>query len=181
MTNATAFLGLRRLRSGPLPEVAALVRRTLDADSEAQVLVFDDADGRVVDLDLRETPEEMQDRHGAARGRGRPKLGVSAREVTLLPRHWDWLAGRRGGASAALRALVDEAMRADPEAEGRARREAAYRFLQALAGDLPGYEGALRALFAGDRTAFEARVSAWPPDVRGYAGRLAYGEVPARG
>ncbi len=181
MTDATAFLGLRRLASGPLPEVAAEVRRALDADPEAQVLAFDDADGRVVDLDLRGTPEEVHDRHGPARGRGRPKLGVSAREVTLLPRHWDWLASRRGGASAALRALVEAAMAADPEAAGRAGREAAYRFLQALAGDLPGYEDAIRALFAGDAAAFEARLSAWPPDVHGHAWRLAYGEAASRG
>lgn len=108
------------------------------------------------------------------RGRGRPKLGVTAREVTLLPRHWDWLAAQPGGASVALRKLVEEAKRRDaPLATERAARERAYRFMSAIAGDLPGFEDATRALFAGDMDAFAQRMAGWPGDVRDHALRLA--------
>src|SRR3546814_490284 len=114
----------------------------------------------------------------APRGRGRPKLGVTAREVTLLPRHWDWLAAQPGGASVALRKLVEQAMRDDRQTR-RAAQEAAYRVMTALAGDLPGYEEAIRALFAGDRQRFEQQIAGWPADLRDYVTRLAFnGETP---
>jgi hypothetical protein len=100
---------------------------------------------------------------------------VVPREVTLLPRHWDWLARQRGGASAALRRLVEAASREDPEEPRRRRRDAAYRVMTALAGDLPGYEEALRALYAGDDKRFSAQIKAWPRDVRAYVRRVAAG------
>jgi len=158
--NFTAFEGLHRIASGPLAEIEAAVRgRT--------VLVFDDRTGRVVDLDPRGSVEPP-------RGRGRPKLGVVAREVTLLPRHWDWLARQPGGASVALRKLVEAAQRNAGDADRlREAREAAYRFMTALAGDLPGYEAAIRALFAGDAAGFAARIADWPADIRDYATALA--------
>jgi hypothetical protein len=126
-----------------------------------QVLVFADADGRQTELDAL-----------PARGRGRPKLGVTAREVTLLPRHWDWLATQPGGASVALRRLVETARRSDA-ARARAAQEAAYRFINAVAGNQPGHEEALRALFGNDLDGFAQRIAAWPADVRGYALKLA--------
>jgi hypothetical protein len=162
-----AFAGFDRIAAGAPDAVAA----TVAASDGAGVLVFDRATGRVVDLDLRGGPEAVAARYrrpdAAPRERGRPKLGVVAREVTLLPRHWDWLGGQPGGASAALRRLVDGAMR-ERESADRARRaaETGYRFMSALAGDLPGFEEASRALFAGDATAFAARIQAWPADVR---------------
>jgi hypothetical protein len=181
----TAFEGVTCLARGARTDVALAVRTALAARPDAAVLVFDDATGGVVDLDLRGSDEEVVRRIGGAaadaepRGRGRPKLGVVAREVTLLPRHWDWLAGQPGGASQALRRLVDRARR---ETEGataaRASRDAAYRFMSAMAGDLPGFEEAARVLFAGDRDRLEACMSAWPADVRAHAERLAYGEAP---
>src|SRR6202000_600087 len=98
-----------------------------------------------------------------ARGRGRPKLGVEAREVTLLPRHWEWLSTQRPGASATLRRLVEDARRADPGASGmREGKEAPYRFITAMAGDALGYEEAVRALFANDGARFEAESTPWP-------------------
>jgi len=178
----TAFDGHRRMAAGPLPEVAAAVR-----DAGRTVLVFDDADGRVVDLDPRESIQDLTRRlrpeadagvpeAAAPRGPGRPKLGVVAREVTLLPRHWEWLNAQPGGASAALRRLVEAARKQGGEAEReRRRRDAAYRFMSALAGDLPGYEEATRALFAGDRRRFEDEIAGWPGDVRDYAAKLAFG------
>lgn len=186
----TAFVGDRLLSAAPLVEVALAVREAVEAGGTDTVLVFDDATGAVVDLDPRDTvaiddpsrphpaPVSGDGTGGpdAPRGRGRPKLGVVAREVTLLPRHWDWLASQPGGASVVLRRLVEEARRReDGKAVARARQAAAYRFLSAMAGDLPGFEEAARALFAGDADGFARRMAGWPADVRGYALRLAAG------
>ncbi|WWT54006.1 DUF2239 family protein [Brevundimonas olei] len=180
MTLCTAFDGHTMIAAGPLVQVAAATKAAHDAGRA--VLVFRDEDARPIDLDLRgdleavlaRLPQEQPQPEPEKRGPGRPKLGVTAREVTLLPRHWDWLASQPGGASVALRKLVEAALR---EAEGpdrmRRSREAAYRFMTAVAGDLPDYEEAVRMLFAGDWTAFDARTEAWPADMRDYARRLA--------
>lgn len=169
-----AFEGASRIANGAWPEVSRAAWRALEAESGAgaPVLVFEAASGRVVDLDPRERALALQ--ADAAGGepepakRGRPKLGVVAREVTLLPRHWDWLAQQPGGASVALRRLVEAARRQSGSAdEKRAARDAAYRFMQAMAGDLAGFEEASRALFADDVTALSDRIAAWPRDVRG--------------
>lgn len=189
-----AFAADRMLACGPLVEVALAVKNADAADG--YMLIFDDATGEVVDLDLRGDKAEVIARLAAAppaqkraarqakpepdaaeeeaRGRGRPKLGVVPREVTLLPRHWEWLAAQPGGASATLRRLVELARR-ESGAESRLRqaREAAYRFLSAIAGNLPCYEEALRALFSGDDARFESQMSEWPADIRAYALRLA--------
>lgn len=180
----TAFAGYRRLCHGPLADVT---RAALAAQAEPHsgaVLIFNDATGHQTDPDARpapvavpvamppaETPEDAD----SPKGRGRPKLGVIGREITLLPRHWDWLATQPGGASVVLRRLIDDARRAEAAAppSPRQRQEATYRFLQAIAGDLPGYEDALRALFAGDSAGFSARIADWPHDLRQYAERLA--------
>ena len=175
----TAFQAFNRIAQGALAEVALAVRR-LDPDA-GPILIFEDATGRVRDLDLRGSEEEVRARFAPTgddpvRGRGRPRLGVTAREVTLLPRHWDWLAEQPGGASAALRRLVDDARKAD---EGRTvlrqARERCYRFLSGIAGDLPGFEEASRALFAGDEDRFRALIADWPADIRGHA--LLLGQV----
>ena len=184
--SCTAFAGKRLLRRGPLAEVALAVKAATEAGEN--VLVFDDASGRLLDLDLRGDDAEILARldvpgtpatpvpDAPAKGRGRPKLGVVAREVTLLPRHWDWLAAQPSGASATLRRLVDEARRRDaPQQQRRAAQTAAYHFMQALAGDLPDYEEATRALFADDRAGLEQMTAGWPPDVRTHALRLAFG------
>lgn len=198
----TAFEGRRLLFSGPLAEVAIAARRSMESRPMDGILVFDDATGRIIDLDLRGTdaevlerlsqpPQTFAGRHRpradepsapaaeevqGPKGRGRPKLGVVAREVTLLPRQWDWLAAQPGGASATLRRLVDDARRTtSPRQQRRAAQEAAYHFMLAIAGDLPGYEEATRALFADDRPALEERIADWPEDVRAYALRLAFG------
>jgi hypothetical protein len=172
----TAFAGFERIAAGPRAEVLARLRGRADA---AAAFVFDDGTGERLDLDLRPdgsapAAESAGGDEQATRGVGRPKLGVVAREVTLLPRHWDWLSRQPGGASVALRRLVDEARRvhADRDAQ-RASREAAYRVMGEMAGNLPGFEEAARALFAGDGNAFADRMAAWPVDVRTYALRLA--------
>jgi uncharacterized protein len=152
MTHA-AFSGFDQLASGSLPEVYAACRH------ESAALIFDQETGRVVDVDPRFPPSEEGPKPG------RPKLGVVAREITLLPRHWDWLATQPGGASVALRKLVEDASR-NPRAQQRACRDAAYRFATALVGNAPGYEEAMRALYAGHGEDFAAHIEGWPPDVR---------------
>ena len=165
----TAFRQGHIVAAGSELEVA----QALEAGDPA--LVLDDATGRVVDLDLSGGAAAVAARYAPVpRGPGRPKLGVVAREVTLLPRHWDWLAAQPGGASATLRRLV-EAARRSPDARARVAQERTYRALQALAGDLPGYEEALRALFAGDTDRFAGRIGDWPEDIRAYALALATG------
>ncbi|MFM0335048.1 DUF2239 family protein [Paraburkholderia fungorum] len=190
----TAFEGHRRIASGVLPDVALAVREVIARGEQAPVLIFDDATSRPVEFDLRGTPEEIVARlvsseagepsaasvdsieDDSPRGRGRPKLGVVAREVTLLPRHWDWLNGQSGGASVALRKLVDAARQAGEDKDRkRLAQEAVYRFMTALAGNLPGYEEATRALYADDRPRFDAIVAAWPYDVRDHTLRIAVG------
>lgn len=152
------------------------------------VLLFDDSTGRTVDMDLREprfdSSAGVQECAAAPsatptdppRGRGRPKLGVVAREVTLLPRHWDWLANQSGGASVVLRKLVDQARRHDTD-DTRQRHERAYHFMMVLAGDRPGFEEAIRALFASDLTRLQQQIADWPEDVRTHALHLATGET----
>lgn len=187
----TAFQGSRLLASGPLIDVALAVKAASTQQPTEPILTFDDATGKVIDFDLRGGTADIVARlaantesatdgtegavPSAARSRGRPKLGVVAREVTLLPRHWEWLALQRGGASQALRRLVDEARRADAgRTHARVAQERAYRFLSATAGDLPGFEEATRALFAADRKRFAECTAAWPEDLRHYACRLAW-------
>ena len=172
----TAFDGHRLIATGPLADVALVVKTTIEGGASGPVLTFDDATGGVVDLDLRGSAAEIAARLGepaVPRGRGRPKLGVVAREVTLLPRHWEWLATQPGGASVTLRRLVDEARRSDGgQNRLRTARDAAYRFMSAMAGDLAGFEEATRALFAGDRVRLKQHSAAWPADVRTYALKL---------
>lgn len=162
----TAFMGADIIASGPEAEVAAAVR---ELGAAASIGVYDDATGRPVDIAQADAPAASSE----IRGPGRPKLGVVAREVTLLPRHWEWLATQPGGASAALRRMVDAARKEDGATPLRAAQEAAYRFMHDMAGDLPGYEEAIRALFGGDREAMAREIAGWPADVRGYALRLA--------
>jgi hypothetical protein len=185
----TAFEGQRRLVSGPLHEVALTVKRAEQRASET-VAIFSDATGRAIDLDLRGSDDEIVTRLPASpgpaalepappRGRGRPKLGVVAREVTLLPRHWEWLTTQPGGASVSLRKLVETARRANGDKDrSRAARDAAYHFMSAMAGDLPGFEEATRALFADERRRFADLIAAWPDDVRDHIVRLAFGSDP---
>ncbi|OYQ25724.1 hypothetical protein CHU93_13445 [Sandarakinorhabdus cyanobacteriorum] len=168
-TRCSAFADGRSVAQGVLADVLPVLA-AWPAD-QAAPLLFDDASGEQLDVDPRQPPPADLP---PSRGRGRPKLGVTAREVTLLPRQWDWLARQRGGASAALRRLVDEARRQDAgRAARRAAQERCYRFLTAVAGDLPGYEEVIRALFAGDTATMAARLAGWPADVADHALALA--------
>lgn len=170
-----AFEGPRRLAAGPLREVRPLVQAALGR-AEAPVLVFDAQTSRQIEVAPAGAPSVAAppDSAEVQRGRGRPRLGVVAREVTLLPRHWEWLNGQPGGASAALRRLVEDARRSAAAANSaREAREAAYRFMSAMAGDLPGFEEATRALFRGERGRFGELIEGWPSDIREHALGLA--------
>jgi uncharacterized protein len=172
----TAFVGLRQLASGPPLHVALAVKAVLGRNAGHSVLVFDDATGGLIDFDLRGTPAEIAARieQPKPKGPGRPKLGVVAREVTLLPRHWDWLNAQPGGASVALRKLVDAARGTHAQFERRhLAQQSTDRFILAMAGDEPGYEEAARALYSGDRARFEACIGGWAADVRRHALELA--------
>ena len=164
-----AFAGAKRVAAAGLGEKAVGAKRALESGDGATVVVFETATGQVVDLDLRGSDEDVLARYApvapVAR-RGRPKLGVVAREVTLLPRHWEWLAGQPGGASIALRKLVEAARKGDAEAgQTRVRIEAAYKFMSAMAGDLPGFEDAARHLFSGDLDSLRRCIEHWPQDI----------------
>lgn len=177
----TAFLGYSRVANGPYAEVDQALR-ALDL-SAGGLLVFDDASGALVDhpwpagyapeQPAGAAPDESEG-VTATQGVGRPRLGVVAREVTLLPRHWAWLAQQRGGASAALRRLVEEARRSQGEQDvPRLAKERVYRFMSAIGGGLPGFEEASRALFAQDSAVFARRTAHWPTDVRDHLAWLA--------
>jgi len=195
-THFTAFIGPTRLAAGPLAEVAIAVMQASRSAAAPPIIIFSDATGQPIDLDLRGTerdiiarlprpaaPSDIETEETAAepRGRGRPKLGVVAREVTLLPRHWEWLGTQPGGASVALRKLVEEARRANGDADrARAARDAAYRFMSAMAGNLAGFEEASRALFADDRRRFVGLVAGWPDDIRDHVVKLAFSDRAER-
>ena len=178
----TAFLGPRRLASGALAEVALALVRARGRSAAGEPLVFSDATGSQVDLDLRGSEADVLARHRpasapadtGAKARGRPRLGVMAREVTLLPEHWDWLAAQPGGASVALRKLVHQALRAGAGRERMRRaQERCYKVMVALAGDRPGFEEAARALFAADMERLRRLIEPWPRDVREHVLHLA--------
>lgn len=167
-----AFAGARRVAAGTLPEVLPVLKRRFDRDRSETILVFEVETGRQVDFDLRGSLEEALARVVPAvpRGPGRPRLGVTSREVSLLPRHWDWLEQQPNGISPAIRRLVEQAINSQPGRD-RARqiRAALSNFLSAVAGDRPNYEEACRALFARDTARFEVLIARWPKGIREFA------------
>lgn len=186
-----AFEGEHRIGAGELPEVARAAKQLLDRREDAAILVFNGRTSALIDIDFRGSIDDVLARlpkpvlpldeeppaPATPRGPGRPKLGVIAREITLLPRHWDWLAQQKGGASVAIRRLIDEARRSSGDKDRtRIAQDAAYRFMTVMAGNRPHYEDAIRALFAHDRRRFATLIADWPPDIRDHAIRLAYSD-----
>ena len=190
----TAFMGPQRLAMGPLAEVAIAVMQASRRPAAPPIIIFSDAHRHarsisifavpnadiIARLPQPASPPEVETDETAStgpRGRGRPKLGVVAREVTLLPRHWEWLGTQPGGASVALRKLVDDARRASGDRDrARAARDAAYRFMSVMAGNLAGFEEASRALFADDRRRFVGLIAGWPDDIRDHVVKLAFSD-----
>ncbi|GMA49583.1 hypothetical protein GCM10025857_09400 [Alicyclobacillus contaminans] len=196
-TPCTAFLGEHVVASGPLAQVVSKVKDTINHHHLSQVLIFDDSTSRQIEIDFRGTKEAVLERlsqHPDAvasipqsdtdslRRVGRPRLGVVAGEVTLLPRHWEWLKSQPGGASATLRRLIDEARHArENQDKVRAAQEATYRFMTVMAGNLSHYEEALRALFAGDSRRFYELIDGWASDIRNHIKKLAAHAFPNNG
>ncbi|HOZ04370.1 MAG TPA: DUF2239 family protein [Arenimonas sp.] len=187
----TLFVGHTKVASGRLDQLALSAKRAIEGSSDAPVLIFDNQSGRNIDIDIRGSDKAVlarltppvQDASGSEpdsgneeqRGRGRPKLGVVPREVTLLPRHWEWLASQAGGASVVLRRLVEQARKTESDsAMQKKSQERGYHFLLAIAGDMPGFEEATRALFKNDRQSFENLISSWPADIKDHATQLAF-------
>lgn len=187
---ATAFAGDKMLATGPVDNVIAGVKKMIDDGEQNLILIFDDSNARPIEFDFRGTKDEVTSRlstlnlnaerdelveiEDTPKGPGRPKLGVVAREITLLPRHWEWLSSQPGGASVAIRKLVETARLASSGKDRvRNAQDAAYRFMSGMAGNQPGFEEATRALFAGDQKKFEDNISGWPPDLRRYSTKLA--------
>ncbi|GGX21124.1 DUF2239 family protein [Undibacterium macrobrachii] len=191
MKNYTVFCEDRVPKAGTLEEVALYLKEQTDAQElfQGQFQVIDDHLGDAIDLDLSGSKLAVKERYTnyeklveptneekqpESRSRGRPKLGVVSREVTLLPRHWDWLALQPGGASVALRKLIDEARKqSGSEDQMRAMQERTYKAMSHIAAHLPNYEDALRALFALDQAKFLQMIEAWPVDYKNYLIRLA--------
>lgn len=185
--DCVAFLGQCQLASGSRVAVARAAKAALDKGSTEPLLIFGAHDSRPIDIDLRGSADEVVARlesglpapSVATRGPGRPRLGVVPREVTLLPRHWDWLTAQPGGASAALRRLVEQASRTpDARLQARQAMESADRFMHAMAGDLPGCEEASRALYRGERKRFDTLIGKWPIDIRRHLRKLAIDAWP---
>lgn len=178
----TAFYGVTKLASGSLGQVALAAKKAIDDGAVQPVLIYNDSSGRAIDIDTRGSDAEILERltipapESLPRGRGRPKLGVVAREVTLLPRHWEWLGWQPGGASVAIRKLVEAARRTHQESDQhRERQEAAFHFISAMAGNMTNFDEANRALFANDRERFSELMRTWPTDVRDHALKMAFG------
>jgi uncharacterized protein len=195
----TAFEGNRSVASGEVAQVVMKVKEVIDKGEGEPVLIFDDFTSELIEVDFRGSINDVLKRlekpaisDGSAtvpvnadqnvlRGPGRPRLGVVSREVTLLPRHWEWLNSQPGGASTALRKLVEEARRANSGRDKvRHSQEAAYRFMSTMAGNLPGFEEATRALFAGDGERFDGLTASWPADIRDHARKLSHVALQGR-
>ena len=180
----TAFADSRKIASGDILDVAAKVKKLLKNESKAQILIFDDVTSVQVDVDFRGTSEavtkrlenifEKESEGEKKSGPGRPKLGVTAKEVTLLPDHWEWLAHQPGGASVTLRRLVEEAKKKNfAKDQLRFAQESTYKFMTVMGGDLPHYEEALRALYANDAKKFDKLIGEWPKDIQDHTLKLA--------
>lgn len=190
-----AFNGMNHIGTGTFAEVATQIKRVVDSGQHQSILLFDARTSELLDVDTRGSVEDVALRYASTnaaavpsddtstadavadgpRARGRPKLGVVAREVTLLPRHWDWLGSQPGGASVALRKLVEQARRVNAGRDiARKSRESAYKFMSAIGSSLETFEEATRALFAGERPRFDALLASWPVDVRKHISMLAH-------
>jgi hypothetical protein len=172
----TAFLGNRRIVSGDLKTMLLRTKAEIDRGPTEPILIFEDQTGQQVDFNFQGSPDEVLERavpNKARSGPGRPKLGVVSREVSLLPRHWEWLEQQPQGSSAALRRLVDEARKREPGKErARRARDAASKFMWVMAGNLPSFEEASRALFTNDHPRLDELTRAWPEDIRTHVFRL---------
>lgn len=175
----SAFENNQLICQGPLNEVILKIKKSIGKEEHTSALIFSDESGRTLDFNFRGTEKEVLKRleiylpenqkEEVSSGPGRPKLGVVSREVSLLPRHWEWLATQKGGASVTLRNLVEEARKKSTHVDdGKQSQESTYQFMTVMAGDLENYEEALRALFKKDKKTFLKNIQGWPKDIKDY-------------
>lgn len=176
METYTAFDGIDQVCQGPLFEVVARVKKRLGKTENSAILIFSDVTGKTMDINFQGSEKDVLGRlemfvpkeQEMAAGPGRPKLGVVSREISLMPRHWEWLATQAGGASATIRSLIEEAKKSSAKVSGKQLQERAYRFMSVMAGDREGFEEALRALYRLDRKSFLTHIRSWPPDIKNH-------------
>jgi hypothetical protein len=177
METYTAFDGVEQVCQGPLFEVVARVKKRLGKAENSAILIFSDVTGKTMDINFQGSEKDVLGRlemfvpkeQEAVVGPGRPKLGVVSREISLMPRHWEWLATQPGGASATLRSLIEDAKkRSSEKVSGKQLQECAYRFMSVMAGDREGFEEALRALYRLDRKSFLTHIRSWPRDIKNH-------------
>lgn len=179
----TAFDGTHRLVQGPLQEVVLKIKKRLGKTENSSILIFSDDTGKTMDFNFQGNEDDVlkrlevyvsKEEPAEVSGPGRPKLGVVSREVSLLPRHWEWLATQPGGASATIRNLIEEAKKkSSAHVSIKQVQERVYRFMSVMAGDLEGYEEALRALYKSDKKVFKLHVQDWPRDIKDHIFEMA--------
>lgn len=177
MYNYTAFENFEMLEQGSLEKVALSVKKRLKSQKTASILIFSDLTGRQMDFDLSGTDKQVLERlkiyfpqeAPVSQGPGRPKLGVTAREISLLPRHWEWLSNQEGGASSVIRHLIEEKMKGAALNRTKILQDRTYKFLSAIAGNLPHFEEAIRFLFRKEKERFLEFTSSWPKDIVSHA------------
>lgn len=183
LNSYTAFEENKLLFRGLLDEVVLKVKRKMGKNENTAILVFSDSTGKSMDFNFQGSEKDVlrrleiftsEEGPSEAIGPGRPKLGVVSREISLLPRHWEWLATQTGGASATLRKLVEEARKKEGSTLSvKQAQERTYKFMSIVAGDFKAYEEALRALYKKDEKKFLSQIEEWPRDVRSHTIELA--------
>lgn len=177
-TTFTAFDAHSLIAYGDLAEVVLKIKGSIGKASISTILIFSDITGKTIDFNFHGSKQEIlkrlevytsvQDAEPSS-GPGRPKLGVVSREVSLLPRHWEWLATQRGGASATIRTLIEDTMKkASAGQSAKQIQDRVYQIMSVLAGDLSDYEEALRAMYKKDKKSFLGYIEGWPKDVQNY-------------
>ena len=184
----SSFTGYRHIASGPLRTVLKETKTFYDSTQTPDernashhpenLLFFHHGDGRQLDFDLSGSLEDVLSRIQTREpspvdetpdkpGKGRPRLGVVSKEVTLLPRHWEWLSRQPASASATLRRLVSEASSRE-NTSSKAKAERLGTILWTLAGNLEGFEEASRCLHRLDFEGLFGFSDKWPGDLPGF-------------
>lgn len=176
-----AFKKEKLIAEGDLKKVILKTKRELMRSPESAILIFSNETGKTMDFNFQGSENEVLSRlevflepkieiDPKEKKVGRPSLGVISREVSLLPKHWEWLACQSGGASAEIRRLVEKAMKQTQAASTvKMAQEKTFRFLNTIAGNFPNFEEAIRSLYRRDLNAFEQIIKFWPVDIKDHA------------
>lgn len=179
----TAFDNTSIIAHGSLRDVILKTKKILGKSENSSFLIFSDSTGKTIDFNFQGTEKEIlkrleifvsnSDEKIELARPGRPKLGVISREISLLPRHWEWLATQSSGASSSIRNLIEDAIKkSTSKVSLKQQQEKVYRVMTTLAGDLDGYEEAIRSLYKRDRESFIKFTKGWSKDLRSYLEKL---------